>query len=520
MFKRCTLSIVTAAVLSMLTFSAQAKHIKDSYIVVFKEPLDVKDRIVHPSKKEKIGKVKFMENTNDQDKDKLANDLKFKGKIIYLLESMNAMYVNMTDEEAQKWERDERVAYVSQSIEISDAATLSETRYIQSMLGWALDRLDEKTSTLGTPPGYSVNGYDGTGSTIYVFDTGIGCNPTMNPTGSAKKICDEFLRNDGTGTSRLTVWDANDAVNPPLVVNGTIITGGISTGGIDQHGHGTAVAVVAAGNTYGIARGANVVSVRLSTGSGVSGVSVPKYIGLSSMDAAAFDWLATNAATYAPPGTIVNYSRGIRTDSDNGQICADVEKQGTNGIPVRWGYNTIDIALETAIKNAAAKGIIVVIAAHNDGCDTQYFSPANLSMDYAFVMGATSKSKLLPTVSDKKDETMNNNGAQISRYGDNIAAYAPGQEVRTLNHEATVTYPSGTSFATAYTSGMFATACQAIKGSPKNCTNSPVKELYEMMRNSAKSNINATTVYKPDGAQVMQLKNGITEPAIFLSKWW
>jgi len=113
MFKRCTLSIATAAVLSMLTFSAQAKHIKDSYIVVFKEPLDVKDRIVHPPKKEKIGKVKFMENTNDQDKDKLAKDLKFKGKILHLLESMNAMYVNMTEEEAQKWERDERVDYIS-----------------------------------------------------------------------------------------------------------------------------------------------------------------------------------------------------------------------------------------------------------------------------------------------------------------------------------------------------------------------------------------------------------------------
>ncbi len=516
MFKRCTLSIVTAAVLSMLTFSAQAKHIKDSYIVVFKEPLDVKDRIVHPPKKEKIGKVKFMENTNDQDKDKLAKDLKFKGKIIYLLESMNAMYVNMTEEEAQKWERDERVDYISQSIEISDAATLSETRYIQSTPGWALDRLDEKTSTLGTPPGYSVNGYDGTGSTIYVFDTGIGCNPTTNPTGSAKKICDEFLRNDGTGTSRLTVWDVNDALDP-------FHPSGADADGLDQRGHGTAVAVAAAGNTYGIARGANVVSVRLTTTNSIYNdkpngtITLPTTGGkISSLDAAAFDWLATNGER----GSIVNYSRGVRIDSDSGQTCSMVEQQGTNGMLVRDDRNTIDIALETAIKNAAANGIIVVIAAHNDGCDTQYFSPARLSMDYAFVMGATSKNKLLSTVLDKKDETMNNNGAQISRYGDNIAAYAPGQEVRTLDHVGTVTYPSGTSFATAYTSGMFATACQAIRGNPQNCETLPVKELYKMMRDSAKSNTNATTVYKPDGTQVMQLKNGITEPAIFLSKWW
>ncbi len=112
------------------------------------------------------------------------------------------------------------------------------------------------------------------------------------------------------------------------------------------------------------------------------------------------------------------------------------------------------------------------------------------------------------------------NEDKASRYGDNIAAYALGQEVRTLDHVGTVTYPSGTSFATAYTSGMFATACQAIKGSPKNCTNSSVKELYEMMRNSTKSNTNATTVHKPDGTQVIQLKNGVSEPAIFLSKWW
>jgi len=199
-----------------------------------------------------------------------------------------------------------------------------------------------------------------------------------------------------------------------------------------------------------------------------------------------------------------------------------LEQQEANGMPVRWGYNTIDTALESAIQNAAAKGIIVIIAAHNDGCDTQYFSPARLSMDHAFVMGATSKYKLLPTVSDKRDETMNN-GVQISRYGDNIAAYAPGQEVRTLDHTGTVTYPSGTSFATAYTSGMFATACQAIKYNPQNCTNLSVKELYEMMRESTKNSTSiadVTKVYKPDGTQVMQLKNGVNEPALFLSKWW
>ncbi|MEY3199966.1 MAG: hypothetical protein RJA13_1924 [Bacteroidota bacterium] len=517
MFKRCTLSIVTAAVLSMLTFSAQAKPIKDSYIVVFKEPLDVKDRVVHPPKKEKVGKVKFMENTNDQDentndqdKDQLANDLKFKGKILHLLESMNAMYVNMTDEEAQKWERDERVAYISQSVEISDAATSNP----QPTPGWALDRLDETTPILDT--NFYMSGYDGKGSTIYIFDTGISDNPIVR---------NEFLKDDGI-TSRLTVWDVNDPVDPPLtiVINGvkTTVTGGVSTGGIDQRGHGTSVAVAAAGKTYGVARGANVISVRLTTSGtlyNTSGQSTITGGDVSSVDAAAFDWLVTNAAVHAQPGTIVNYSRGVRTDYEHDQTCADVEKQGANGTIVRDDRSTIDKALETAIQNAAAKGIIVVIAAHNDGCNTQYFSPANLSIDHAFVMGATSKNKLFPSIAEKKDETMDN-GVQISRYGDNIAAYAPGQEVRTLSLFGDIVYPSGTSFATAYTSGMFATACQAIKGSPKNCTNSSVKELYEMMRNSTKSNTNATTVHKPDGTQVIQLKNGVSEPAIFLSKWW
>lgn len=130
-----------------------------------------------------------------------------------------------------------------------------------------MDRLDEKSPVLDI--GYGVNGYDGTGSTIYVFDTGIGCNPTTNPTGSAKKICDEFLRNDGTGTSRLTVWDVNDALDP-------FHPSGVDSNGIDLNGHGTQVAVAAVGNTYGIARGANVISVRLSIGKDVPANNVGK----------------------------------------------------------------------------------------------------------------------------------------------------------------------------------------------------------------------------------------------------
>lgn len=436
MFKRCTLSIVTAAVLSMLTFSAQAKHIQDSYIVVFKEPLDVKDRIVHPPKKEKIGKVKFMENTNDQDKDQLAKDLKFKGKIIHLLESMNAMYVNMTEEEAQKWERDERVAYISQSIETTGAA--------QTDMGWGLDRLDSITPSLDNR--YNDTPNNGMGRTIFVFDTGISDNPVVRS---------EFLH-PVYGTNRLTVWDINssDPFHPS----------GANADGVDRHGHGTVVAVAAAGKTYGAAKGANVISVRVTTDNGLKASS--------GLEAAAFGWLADNAGTsLVPLGSIVNYSRGPRVN-----VVGDCTNLNTRNND----FARIDIALEGAIKRAHDKGIIVVVAAHNDGCDTKDFSPTRIPE--AFVVGATSS----VGISAGKDVVAvapsgNPNTGFMSRHGSNISVYGPGLGITTINLNGTLkTDAQGTSLATAYTSGVFATACQYYAPACDSATSAA--PLYEAMR--------------------------------------
>ena len=496
MFKRCTLSIATAAVLSMLTFSAQAKHIQDSYIVVFKEPLDVKDRIVLPPKKEKIGKVKFMENTNDQDKDKLAKDLKFKGKIIYLLESMNAMYVNMTEEEAQKWERDERVAYISQSIETTGAA-----RYTPSMVGmrdymsgwWALDRLDSVTPALNGS--YNDTLYDGSGSTIYVLDTGVS---------NHQKVRDEFRykQTDGSTIDRLRLWDIN-ASEPqnPIATNP-------NASGIDQNGHGTWVAIAAAGKTYGVARGANVISVRVTTGGGITPL-VPSGVGSSGTEAAVFEWLANHAYR----GSIVNYSRGPRAD-----VVGDC---GTSATIRNNGFARTDTALEEAVRKAYNNGIIVVVAAHNDGCDTNDFSPTNIPE--AFVVGATSSVGIISAGKDVVAEylEMNNLGKNIgfkSRYGSNISVYGPGLEVLTMNIDGSLNnYVRGTSLATAYTTGVFATACQATY---PYCAQALTKDIYDKMRELGTTKGHIFNVYYDQygGTHYYSLLH--PETSRFITKTW
>jgi hypothetical protein len=356
-----TQSLVTTG--ATRTSYQYAELVKDFYIVTFKPPAEGEARMVWPADPSKRGNVPFLASTSGQSTNDLVAKLQLEGEIVGILEATNAIYVKMSAEEVNRLEQDPRVLRITQSL-ITTAATQNDP-------GWALDRLDEATPFLDNSYNYSP--YDGSGRTIWVLDTGLSNHP---------KVLNEFA-------GRATWLD---------------VYGG---DGVDLNGHGTWVAAAAAGNSYGVAKAAHVISVKITLGS-----STESATGVESL---VIDWLAVNA----PAGTIVNWSRGIRDETHN-----------CSGNP----SGQIDLALEAAIKAAHDAGIIVVVAAHNDGCNTADFSPTRIPE--AFVVGATTKNGI----------------------------------------------PQGTSIATAYFSGLFATACHFV--APICDEVDSAAPLYQAMRDS------------------------------------
>lgn len=296
------------------------------------------------------------------------------------------------------------------------------TQGAESYPGWALDRIDADTAYLDNIYYWQA---DGTGRTIYLLDTGV--NTSLL----------EF------GGRVVTLWDINDPQHKT------------STWGQDCNGHGTAVADAAGGEVFGIAKGVKIISAKITTG--CSDVS------LLSTSILAFDWLAANA----PAGAIVNWSISLSPPllTSTTYDCS---------VPV------ISTSLEAAMRRAYAQGIIIVVSAGNDACNTANYSPTR--MNEVFAVGATNYS-LLGSGWDAK--------SGFSRNGWQLDLFAPGEYVPLYSNDGIAYYMSGTSFSAAYVSGLFAIGCQLY---PDYCIN-PGRAY-----NGLKSIMTANTVINADGS--------------------
>jgi subtilisin family serine protease len=165
----------------------------------------------------------------------------------------------------------------------------------------------------------------------------------------------------------------------------------------DGNGHGTHVAGTIAGSQYGVAKAAKIVAVRVldNNGSGtLAGV------------AAGIDWVGANAVKPA----VANLSLG-------------------------GGANA---TLDTAVKNAIAKGVTFAVAAGNSNANASTFSPARVAE--AITVGATERT-------DAR--------ASYSNYGAILDIFAPGSAITSAwntSDSATSTI-SGTSMATPHVAG-------------------------------------------------------------------
>lgn len=262
----------------------------------------------------------------------------------------------MAREDAEALSRDPRVLRVEEDGRV--AANLT-----QQPAPWGLDRIDQPTLPLGGD--YRYEG-DGSGARVYVIDTGV------------------LIEHQDFGGRASAGFSAIDD----------------GRGSTDCNGHGTHVAGTAAGSRYGVAKGAQVVAVRVlgCDGSGtIAGVI------------AGVDWVTANAVLPA----VANMSLGGGASP----------------------------SLDQAVARSIESGVVYAVAAGNDNADACGSSPA--STRAAITVGASAR---------------DDSRAWFSNYGPCVDLFAPGLDIVAPWYTSPVDTAtiSGTSMATPHVAGAIA----------------------------------------------------------------
>ncbi|MFG1607681.1 S8 family serine peptidase [Actinoplanes sp. NPDC049265] len=246
---------------------------------------------------------------------------------------------------------------------------------------WGLDRSDQRGLPLSTTYTYGPS----SGVTVYVVDTGI-----------------RITHQDFGGRASY----GYDAVDNDNVAQ-------------DGNGHGTFVSGVAVGSTYGLAKQANVVGVRVLDNNG-SGTTAGVVAGI--------DWVTAHAA---PGRSVANLSLGGGVSS----------------------------TLDAAVRRSIAAGIPYAIAAGNSGANASNTSPARVTE--ALTVGAT----------DRTDVRAN-----WSNYGSVLDLFAPGVDITSdWRTSDTATYTgSGTSFSSPHVAGAVALYLSAHPGASVTTVNNAI----------------------------------------------
>jgi subtilisin family serine protease len=240
-----------------------------------------------------------------------------------------------TDQALAALERNPRVTLIEPDATVTASTT-------QERPVWGLDRIDQRAS-FPMDAAYKYPELGGSGVTAYVLDTGIAPHPDLDQIGGGKTFI-----SDGNGTT-------------------------------DCDGHGTHVAGTIAGNTYGVAKQATLVPVRVLDCSGSGSWS----------------------------GVIAGLDYVI-SDHDNGERA--VANLSLGGPANR--------SVDTAVSKAVRDGVTVAVAAGNSNANACQTSPARVPE--ALTVGAT----------DNTDRR-----ASWSNYGSCLDLFAPGVGITSSWHQ-------------------------------------------------------------------------------------
>ncbi|MFE4059172.1 S8 family peptidase [Streptomyces sp. NPDC059096] len=269
--------------------------------------------------------------------------------------ALNGYAANLSATQARRLAADPAVDQVFQDRTVRALATQTNPP------SWGLDRIDQASLPLNGS--YTYPDTAGEGATVYVIDTGV--RITHQDFGGRASYGYDAVDNDNTAQ--------------------------------DGNGHGTHVAANAAGSSYGVAKKAKVVAVRVLNNAG-SGTTAQVVAGI--------DWVTRN---HSGP-SVANVSLGGGADA----------------------------ALDTAVQNSIASGVTYAVAAGNSNANAQNYSPARVPE--AITVGAT-------TSTDAR--------ASYSNYGARVDLFAPGSAITSAwNSSDTATSSiSGTSMATPHVAG-------------------------------------------------------------------
>jgi Subtilase family/Peptidase inhibitor I9 len=210
---------------------------------------------------------------------------------------------------------------------------------------------------------------------------------------------------DGTGKTAWVIDSGIDLNHPDLNIDAarsvSFVTGVTSVQ--DGYGHGTMVAgIIGAKNNgsgiIGVAANATIVALRVLNDSGAGTLT-------------ALIKAVNHVVTYGKAGDVMNISIGAAAST----------------------------TLDTAIKNAAAKGIYVSIAAGNSSADCSTTSPQRVNATNVYTVSAMDNNK---------------NFYIGSNFGAPVDRAAPGIQVQTTAKGGGYTQGTGTSFAAPHVAGL------------------------------------------------------------------
>ena len=293
--------------------------------------------------------------------------------------ALKGFRLNATEPQAIAMSQDSQVAFVVQDGAIAvgtpDGTPILMTpdpasdQNPQPHASWGLDRIDQRTLPLNDTYAYNNNG---DGVNAYVIDTGI-LTTHWEFRGRASNIYDAF---GGEGT----ITDCN--------------------------GHGSHVAGIIGGRTFGVAKQVHLFGVRVLDCQGAGSWS-------DVIDGVNFvTWHHAQSAQQGIPA-VANMSLGGSTNR----------------------------AAEAAVRNSIRAGITYVVAAGNGNSDASTYSPAAVAE--AITVGAT----------DRTDTR-----AAFSNYGSTLDLFAPGVSITSawIGDDFMIATATGTSMASPHVAGVVA----------------------------------------------------------------